>query len=38
VKGKYYLMGATNLVIGEDHKPLIGLYAEDKALADIKNP
>jgi hypothetical protein len=31
-------MGATDLVVGVDHKPLVGLYSEDKALADIDNP
>jgi hypothetical protein len=25
-------------VVGIDHKPLVGLYAEVKALADIENP
>jgi hypothetical protein len=31
-------MGAMDLVVGVNHKPLVGLYAEDKALADIENP
>jgi hypothetical protein len=37
-RGKHFLMGCLDLVVGVDHKPLVGLYSEEKALADIQNP
>jgi hypothetical protein len=37
-RGKYFLLGCRDLVICVDHKPLVGLYAEDKALSDTENP
>jgi hypothetical protein len=27
-----------DLIIGVDHKPLVGLFGEDKAPSDIENP
>ena len=36
-KAKYFLAGCNNLWVGVDHKPLLGLYSPDKALADIDN-
>jgi hypothetical protein len=35
-RGNHFLLGCWDLVIGVDHKPLVGLFAEDKALLDIK--
>ena len=37
-RGKHFLMGARKLLIGVDHKPLVGIYSEEKSLADIENP
>ena len=37
-KAKYFLMGCQDLYVGVDHKPLLGIYAEGKALTDIGNP
>ena len=37
-RGKHFLMGARKLLVGVDHKPLVGIYSEEKSLADIENP
>jgi hypothetical protein len=29
-RGKHFVMGATNLIIGVDHKPLVGLYSRTR--------
>ena len=36
-KAKYFLAGCHDMWVGVDHKPLLGLYAPEKALADIEN-
>ena len=37
-RGKHFLMGTRKLLVGVDHKPLVGIYSEEKSLADIENP
>ncbi len=36
-KARHFLEGCLNLWVRVDHKPLLGLYSPDKALADIEN-
>ena len=36
-KARYFLAGCQDMWVGVDHKPLLGLYAPEKALADIEN-
>ena len=37
MKAKYLLLGARDLHVAVDHKPLLGLYRPDKCLSDIGN-
>jgi hypothetical protein len=36
-KARHFLEGCLELLVGVDHKPLLGLYSPTKALADIEN-
>ena len=36
-KAKHYVMGCPKLFLGVDHKPMLGIYAPARALADIDN-
>ena len=37
-KTKHFVIGIRTLVVAVDHKPLLGIFSENKALADIHNP
>ena len=35
---KFFLLGARNLYVDVDHKPLLGLYRPDLQLSEVENP
>ena len=37
-KAKYFLLGAKDLYVVVDHKPLLGLYRPDQQLSEVENP
>ena len=37
-KARHFTAGCHDLWVGVDHKPLLGIYRPDRALADIDNP
>ena len=37
-KARHFVMGIHALVVAVDHRPLLGIFSEHKALADIHNP
>ena len=37
-KVKFFLLGARNLYVAMDHKPLLGLYRPDHQLSEVENP
>ena len=37
-KSKYCLLGAKDLYVVVDHKPLLGLYRPDRQLLEVENP
>ena len=36
-KAKYFLLGAKDLLVVVDHRPLLGLYRPDRDLSEVEN-
>ena len=37
-KAKYFLLGAKDLLVVVDHRPLLELYRPDRDLSEVENP
>ena len=37
-KAKYYLLGCQSFLLATDHKPLLGIFSDDKSIMDVENP